>query len=321
MSASILFLMVALPVCLAIVVISAAYFVKGAVAIAHRLSIPEFIVGSVIVAIGTSAPEIAINVSAVLENAGDIVISNIIGSNIVNVGLGIGIAGMLLTFEKARPEYTKTVILGGLGAVALLLNTIFSSSSGIAVMTLPFAMLLIAGFAYFMYKSLAKSSFEDADEGLETKIPLILSGVMVILGAASMAFFSDFSVKYAVALSQYMGIPEAVIGATIIAAGGSLPEVSSCIAAAQIKRPNLILGNIAGSQIFNIFGILGLSGIIRPFVYATYLWIDITILIAMTVILLLCMNSPIPRKYKGQLLISSYAIYTTYLVLIAVQVF
>lgn len=317
MSDSILFLVIALPVCLGIVVVSAGYFVKGAVAVAHRLSVPEFVVGSVIVAVGTSAPEVAINVSAVLEDAGDIVISNIIGSNIVNIGLGIGIAGLMLRFNKARPEYTKTIVFGGLGAVALLINTLVTSNGGSSAMTLPFAMVLIAGFAYFMYRSLTGSELEDDDEEFDTNIPLFLAGIMVVGGAAAMAIFSDFAVGYAVTLSQHIGIPEAVIGATVIAAGGSLPEVSSCIAAARIKRPNLILGNIAGSQIFNILGILGLSGVIGAFTYTTYLWVDIAVLTAMTVILLLCMNTPALRKYKGPLLIASYAAYATYLVCIA----
>lgn len=318
MSDSVLFLAIALPVCLAIVVVSAGYFVKGAVAIAHRLSVPEFIVGSVIVAVGTSAPEVAINISAVLDNAGDIVISNIIGSNIVNVGLGIGIAGMLLTFEKARPEYTKTVILGGLGAVALLINTFVTTKLGLASVSLPFSILLIAAFAYFMYRSLTSSTLEeDDDEEFDLNMPLWRALALVVGGAAAMAVFSDFAVGYAVTLSQFIGIPEAVIGATVIAAGGSLPEVSSCIAAARIKRPNLILGNIAGSQIFNILGILGLSGVISSFTYRSYLWIDIAILIAMTVILILCMIRPGPRKFKGPLLIASYTAYAAYLIYIA----
>lgn len=317
MSDSILLLVTALPICLGIVVVSAGYFVRGAVAIAHRLSVPEFIVGSVIVAVGTSAPEVAINVSAVLDNAGDIVISNIIGSNIVNVGLGIGIAGMLLKFEKARPEYTKTVVLGGLGSLALLFNTVVTSTFGISAIKLPFALLLLLAFAYFMYRSLTGSDLEDNDEEFDTDIALWIAGLMVVGGAAAMAIFSDLAVGYAVTLSQFMGIPEAVVGATVIAAGGSLPEVSSCIAAARIKRPNLILGNIAGSQIFNILGILGLSGVIGTFNYANYLWMDIVILIAMTVILLLCMTRAAPRKYTGPLLVGSYAAYAAYLVFIA----
>ncbi|WGI23425.1 sodium:calcium antiporter [Amylibacter sp. IMCC11727] len=316
MSDSILFLAIALPICLGIVVVSAGFFVKGAVAIAHRLSVPEFIVGSVIVAVGTSAPEVAINVSAVLGEAGDIVISNIIGSNIVNVGLGIGIAGMLMRFEKARPEYTKTVILGLFGAIALLINTFVTTNLSLASVSAPFAWGLLAAFAYFMYRTLTTSDGED-DEDFDVNTPLALAILLVVGGAAAMAFFSDLAVEYAVNLSQFIGIPEAVIGATVIAAGGSLPEVSSCIAAARIKRPNLILGNIAGSQIFNILGILGLSGVISSFTYRGYLWVDIAILIAMTLILLLCMTRPGPRRFKGPLLVASYSAYAAYLIIIA----
>ena len=317
MSNSILFLAIALPVCLTIVVASANFFVKGAVAIAHRLSVPEFIVGAIIIAIGTSAPEIAINVSAVLENAGDIVISNFIGSNIVNVGLGIGIAGMLLKFEKTQPEYSRTVALSGIGAVALLLNTLIASNNGIATMMLPLSYLLLLAFACFMYSSLTSSKPEESEEEFNTEIALWIAALMILIGATAMAIFSNLAVGYAVLLSKLMGIPEAVIGATVIAAGGSLPEVSSCIAAARLKRPNLILGNIAGSQVFNILGILGLSGVIGTFKYAKYLWIDITILIVMTLVLLLCMNRAAPRKFTGPLLFSGYTIYATYLILIA----
>lgn len=317
MSNSILFIAIALPVCLAIVVTSANFFVKGAVAIAQRLSVPEFIVGAIIIAIGTSAPEIAINVSAVLENAGDIVISNIVGSNIVNVGLGIGIAGMLLKFEKTQPAYTRTVALSGIGAGALLLSTLITSNNGTATMMLPFSCLLLLAFACFMYSSLISSKPEDSGEDFYTDIPLWIAALMVLIGAAAMAIFSNLAVGYAVLLSKLMGIPEAVIGATVIAAGGSLPEVSSCIAAARLKRPNLILGNIAGSQVFNILGILGLSGVIGTFKYAKYLWIDITILIVMTLVLLLCMNRAAPRKFTGPLLFSGYTVYAAYLILIA----
>ena len=155
------------------------------------------------------------------------------------------------------------------------------------------------------------------DEEFDANTALWLAVLLVFGGAVAMAFFSDLAVGYAVEISTRLGIPEAVIGATVIAAGGSLPEVSSCIAAARIKRPNLILGNIAGSQIFNILGILGLSGMISSFTYKSYLWVDIGILIVMTLILLLCMNRPGPRKFKGPLLLASYGAYAAYLIIIA----
>ena len=311
---SLLFLVAAIPFCLFIVVTAAAYFVRGAVSIAHRLSVPEFLVGSVIVAVGTSAPEVAINVSAVVEDAGDIVISNIVGSNIVNIALGVGIAGLILSFDRARSEYTRTIVIGLLGAVALLANTLLMQTSPwVSSFTLPFALALLTAFAYFMWTSI-RSADGAEDEEFEADAALIPSILFILLGAGAMAFFSDKAVIYAVELAQIMAIPEAVVGATVIAAGGSLPEVSACIAAARIGRPNLILGNVAGSQIFNILGILGLSGVIGTFTYSTALWVDIAILIGMTLILIACLRRMTLRRFMGPLLVGSYGLYAAYLV-------
>ncbi|WP_069299751.1 sodium:calcium antiporter [Neptunicoccus sediminis] len=312
-----IFLLVALPLCLAVVVISAGFFVKGAVSVAHRLSVPEFLVGSVIVAIGTSAPEMAINISAVLEGAGDIVISNIVGSNIVNIGLGVGIAGFMLSFDRARPEYMKSVFVGLLGTLALLANTLLTNAGMVtSQFSLVYAGAILVAFAYYMYISIRDADGSD-DEEIDASSPLWLAVIFLIGGAAAMALFSDLAVQYAVSLSKIMGISEAVIGATVIAAGGSLPEVSSCIAAARIKRPNLILGNVAGSQIFNILGILGLSGLIRPFDYSTVLWVDMAVLTGMTLILLACIRYFALRRFIGTLLFGSYVCYAGYLVYIS----
>ncbi len=317
MGQSMIFLLLALPLCLAVVVVSAGYFVKGAVAIAQRLSVPEFIVGSVIVAIGTSAPEVAINVSAVLENAGDIVISNIIGSNIVNIGLGIGVAGLLLRFDRARPEYLRSIIVGLFATVALLINTLLSNDGYFSsYFSLAYSLAILAAFAYYMYSSIRSADGSD-DEEYDASTGLWLAVTFVVGGAIAMAYFSDLAVYFAVSLSNRIGISEAVIGATIIAAGGSLPEVSSCIAAARIKRPNLILGNVAGSQIFNILGILGLSGAIKTFHYSTILWVDMAILILMTVILLACIRITVMRRFIGVLLLGAYGCYALYLISIS----
>ncbi len=317
MAHSTLFLALALPVSLMIVVFSANYFLRGAVSIAHTLSLPEFLVGSVIVAVGTSAPEMAINISAALSGAGDIVISNIVGSNIVNLALGIGLAGLIISFDRARKEYTRTIFVGLFGAIALLANTLLTSHlPGLANFSSLFGMALMLAFVMFMYSSIKSSSSEDEEDhgGDLSLLPAIL---LIVGGACAMALASNYAVDVAVELSHRLGIPEAVVGATVIAAGGSLPEVSSCIAAARMKRPNLILGNIAGSQIFNILGILGLSGIIRSFEYSTVLGIDIAILIVMTLITLLCLFYKPLRRFMGPVLVASYVVYAGYLIAIA----
>lgn len=316
LSHSLVFVAIGLPVCLTIVVFSATLFVKGAVSLAHRLSVPEFLVGSVIVAVGTSAPEVAINVSAALEEAGDIVVSNIVGSNIVNVALGVGIAACIMSFDRARSEYIKTALIGGIGAAFLLAVTVMTGEDGTSTFTRLFGGVLLTGFVGFMWWSITTAgSGSEEEDYADVALPLAI--LFILGGAAAMAFFSDRAVLLAVDLAGRIGIPEAVIGATIIAAGGSLPEVSSCIAAARIGRPNLVLGNVAGSQIFNILGILGLSGLITGFTYSTGLWIDVVLLIALTLILISCIRIAAVRPYMGPILVSGYGLYVVYLIAVS----
>ncbi|MEM6618447.1 MAG: sodium:calcium antiporter [Pseudomonadota bacterium] len=317
MGQSTLFLAIVLPVCLAVVVLSAGYFVRGAVAVATRLSVPEFIVGSVIVAVGTSAPEVAINISAALGEAGDIVVSNIVGSNIVNVALGVGIAGCMITFGPLGTAYQRTLLLGLFGTVFLVIYTLVTSAAGVSQFSRLVGALLLASFLIFMWHSIRNPGEDDDEDDLPADMALPLAIVCIVGGAAAMAVCSDLAVRSAVTLASRVGIPEAVIGATIIAAGGSLPEVSSCIAAARIKRPNLILGNIAGSQIFNVLGILGLSGIITSFSFSTQLAADMGILVALTLIMLACLWNARFRPAMGPLLVACYGFYAVYLVTIS----
>lgn len=317
LSNSLLFMALALPVCLAIIVLSAGYFVRGAVSLAHRLSVPEFIVGSIIVAIGTSAPEMAINVFAALEQAGDIVISNIIGSNIVNIALGIGLAACMMSFDRARREYIRTILIGGLGAIAVLAVTLCTAGDGgMSFFSRGVGILLLGAFALFMWHSIRTANGDD-DEEMSPDVSLPVAILLVVLGALSMAFFSDQAVLYAIGLSERIGIPEAVVGATVIAAGGSLPEISACVAAARIGRPNLVLGNIAGSQIFNVLGILGLSGLITGFSFSTVLWIDMAVLLVMTAVLLVCIRFARIRLVMGPVLLVCYGLYAVYLVVLS----
>ena len=170
-----LYLAIALPIPLTIVVVAANFFLRGAVSVAHSLKLPEFLVGSVIVAIGTSAPEVAINVSAALEQQGDIIISNIVGSNIVNVALGVGIAAMILSFDRLRREYVHTLIIGLLGATALLVNTLMTGHAfGRSHFSTLFAAGLMIAFVGFMVHSIRNSS-SDEEEEMPGDVPMGLA--------------------------------------------------------------------------------------------------------------------------------------------------
>ena len=301
------------------VVVCAKIFLNGAVGAAQRFGIPEFIVGSIIVAIGTSAPELAINVAASLQSAGDVIASNIVGSNIVNLGLGIGLAGLLVKYQCPSMAYLKAAVIGLLGTVFLLLVTLISGPSlEVAIFGRAVAIVLFAGFVGFTVWTLRNPDCEDDEEdlsGISQSMSIIIP--YLIVGAIGMSFFANITVINAVDVAAALGIPDVVIGATIIAAGGSLPEVVSCIEAARMKRSNIVIGNIVGSQIFNIFGILGISGLVASFEYSRGIAIDIGFLLVMTVIWLASFKIASVRRVVGPALLGTYLMYACYLVWLA----
>lgn len=303
------------------VVVCAKVFLKGAVGAAQRFGIPEFIVGSIIVAIGTSAPELAINVAASLQSAGDVIASNIVGSNIVNLGLGIGLAGLLVKYQCPTKAYVHAAVIGLFGTVFLLGVALYSGPSPeVALFSRTIAMILFTGFLCFTIWSLRNSHDEGGDEdemsGVSKSMLVIVP--CLILGAVGMSFFADITVTNAVGVATALGIPDVVIGATIIAAGGSLPEVISCIEAARMKRSNIVIGNIVGSQIFNIFGILGISGLVGAFDFSRGIAIDVSFLLVMTFIWLASFRFAAIRRVVGPVLVGTYLLYAAYLVRLAV---
>ncbi len=315
MTADLWFNLAALPASLALLILASDYFLTGAIAIAGRLSLPEFVVGSLIVAVGTSAPEVAINVAAGLEDQGNIVISNLVGSNIVNVCLGIGLAGLFVRYAAIGADYGRAFVMGLAAALALAAWTLLLGAEGQAVIPRLAGLGLLAIFAVYVWRSLMASDAGEPEDDITTPVKsLWLSLLLVFGGAAAMAFLADFAVGRAVNISEYLGIPEAVIGATVIAAGGSLPEIFSCIAAARKGRPNIVLGNIAGSQIFNLVGILGVSAIVADIHYNTTLAIDMGFLILGTVALLALARSAETRRALPFVLLAIYAAYGGYLV-------
>ncbi len=300
------------------VVIAAGVFLSGAVGVASRFGIPEFIVGSVIVAVGTSAPELAINLVASFQNQGDVIISNIVGSNIVNLALGIGIAGLIIRFNKLPRDYLASAWAGLIATAAVLYITYASSNgAGISRLDQSFGFLLFGAFVGFMVVSLM---FSDGDDDEDYEVPdksMLILGAKLMFGSVAMAFLADVTVDNAVSLATLLNIPTAVVGATVIAAGGSLPEVFSCIAAARMGRPRIVFGNIVGSQVFNLLGILGVSGLVGAFTYSTAISTDISILIAITLVMIASFHIATIRRHLGPIMVLSYVLYAGYLVSIS----
>jgi cation:H+ antiporter len=301
------------------VVYAAGVFLSGAVGVANRFGIPEFIVGSLIVAVGTSAPELAINLAASFQSQGDLIISNIVGSNIVNLGLGIGLAGLLIKFDKLPNDYLVSALIGFAAVGAVLVVTLLTANAnGISTIGRAFSFILFGGFVAYTIWSLKYSSADDEEEYEISGRGMPFLAAQLFFGAVAMAVLADVTVDNAVILAGTLGIPTAVVGATVIAAGGSLPEVFACIAAARMGRPKIVVGNIVGSQIFNLLGILGVSGLVGAFTFNSTISVDIAILLAITVVFLLSFQVAAIRRHLGVLMVGSYLGYAAYLISISV---
>ena len=294
---------------------SADFFVKGASSLAKRFRISDITIGCTIVAIGTSAPEMVINAFAAARGEGDIVISNIVGSNIVNICLGLGLAAQLITITGTRRLNRFDIPLGVLGAVLLLVGLWPDPHHPKLPMWLVFLLLPI--FIYYLNDSRKNDEADSEEEEFHILGPL-RTAAMIILGGVGISFFGHMVVKYAVLLAEGLGVPSAVVGATIVAAGGSLPEVAACLAAARHRRPFIALGNVAGSQIFNLFGVLGVSLMISEPEFSASIYVDIGVLLFVSALLVIFLRrqAGITRR-AGLLLISTYGLYLTYLAWVA----
>ncbi len=233
--------------------------VDGASAIARKLNIPEIIIGLTIVACGTSAPEAAVSISSVLHGAAGVGVGNVLGSNVVNIFLILGISALItnLYIQKNTAHYEIPFVV----FVSVLLmfmgwcyGTIYRGG----------ALILFALFlAFLVYLfGLAKKQKNDMPETKNmSSIKMVL---FVILGIAALVFGAKLTVDSAVNIAHALNISERVIGLTVIAFGTSLPELVTCVVAAIKKRSDIVVGNIIGSNIFNVLFVLGLAGLISP---------------------------------------------------------
>lgn len=284
-------------------------FIDGASVLAHRFNIPEIIIGLTIVAMGTSAPELAVTISSVLHGANGVAVGNVLGSNIINIVLVLGILAILapLPIQKKTIKYEipfvifVTIVLMWFGIKYGVINRFCAG----VLSTLFIAFL---GYLYFNTKEEIKKSVKHTTMSI-TKIILYL-----VLGLAVLILGSNTVVKSAVNLANIFHVPNRIIGLTLVAFGTSLPELVTCITALRKKYTDLILGNIIGSNIFNILFVLGLSGLFYPIKFEQAFIIDAVISLCVTILLWLF----VLYKYKltrraGIIFLLCYAGYLVYL--------
>lgn len=294
------------------------WFVEGASSIAKKIKIPSFVIGLTIVAFGTSAPELAVSVTAALKGSNDIAIGNVVGSNIFNtlVVLGMSAAIMPIIVEKGmiKRDYPMSIFVSLLLGV-LAMDTILWKKPGMQIGRGDGIILLLV-FAVYMFMTV-KAGIQNRieDEPVE-ELSLWKSILIAVLGLAGIVLGGDWSVDGAKEIARILGMSEALIGLTIVAIGTSLPELVTSIVAARKGENDIAVGNVIGSNIFNILLILGVSSVIHPMdVSQTYLY-DI----GMLILTMLAVYLPIAKTKKvgrgtGIVMVLCYVVYTGYLIL------
>lgn len=293
-------------------------FVDGASSVAKKMKIPAFVIGLTIVAFGTSAPELAVSITAAVKGSNDIAIGNIVGSNIFNtlVVLGASAAITPIAVDKGmiKKDYPLSIFAAVLLGV-LAMDTVFFKAEAMSLGRVDGIILLIA-FAAFMVMTV-KAGLEGRTEEEESEaMPILKAVVCVVIGLAGIVWGGDLSVEGAKEIARFFGLSEAIIGLTIVAVGTSLPELVTSVIAARKGESDIAVGNVIGSNIFNIFLILGVSSAILPMnVSSTYLY-DIGMLIGVMVLTYL----PIAKTKKvnrtmGIVMVLVYVVYTVYLIM------
>ena len=304
---------------LAGIVFGADTLVAGSVAVARRYRVSDFVIGAAIVGIGTSMPELTVSFLGALQGNAEVAIGNVVGSNIFNV-LGIlGITAIFFPIAVTR-ENRRFEIPFCIGVSVLLTALVFLSGS--PTISRPDGIILLLTFAGFMwysfYRDRKKNQSQSATElESEAKLtPLWLSILKIIGGLALLIISCDMFVDDAVKIARKLGLNDAFISITLIACGTSLPELAASVAAAFKKNTQLALGNIVGSNIFNICLILGLSAQVTPLTSASITPVDYIVMIGAAVVpLLFGMKGKIGR-IGGVLMLGSFIAYTWYLLTI-----
>ncbi len=301
---------------LAGIVFGADFLVAGAVSIAKKYRVSDFVIGAAIVGVGTSMPEFVVSFIGALNGNADVAIGNVVGSNIFNV---LGILGITALFfpiaiDRKNLKFEIPLCIGVSLLLTLLVFNLFNGAP--ASISRIDGLLLLAGFVLFMWYSFARDRKKNATTTVddEKPSPLWLAIIKVVGGLALLITSCDFFVDNAVFIAKSFGVNDAFISLTLIACGTSLPELAASVAAAVKKNTDMALGNIIGSNIFNITLILGLSSQVMPLTSSGITLIDyIVMMVAAILPLLMGVRGRIGRM-SGLFMVACFILYNLYLV-------
>ena len=282
--------------------------VKSSAALAAKLSVSPFLIGITVVSFGTSAPELLVSLNAALQGSTGIAMGNVIGSNITNITLVLGLTILIrpINFDSKRYLFSWLIML-----VSSIMFYGFSFDEIIDPID---GLFFISGLILFISLSIRFRHSSINEEEVEESIHTRMIPLYFILGAAGLYFGSEFLVNSSVVIAKYFGISEFVIGITIVALGTSLPELVTSVIAILKGQSSISIGNLIGSNIFNVFAVLGITSLVKPLgTGEKLLTSDLPIMIGVTLLLgLFLFISRKLRRIEGVLLISIYLIYLAF---------
>ena len=305
----------------ALLIKGADYFVDGSSNIARLLKIPPILIGLTIVALGTSSPEATVSIIAALGGNADVAVGNVVGSNIFNITIVIGVAAFLFPLKVQSETIKKEIPFTLLASIVMLVLMSDIALQGFSsnVLTRSDGIIFLIFLSIFMYyvielglRSRQNATLTQVTENVKWGKNILIT----LIGLAAIIFGGDLVVDNATKIAYSLGMSETLVGLTIIAIGTSLPELVTSISAALKKESEIALGNIVGSNIFNILFVLGASSAITPIAVNDKVFIDVIIMIALTLVLLVFARTGFRvGKREGLMLASAYVIYLVYVIL------
>lgn len=305
---------------LGLILVGANALTDGASAVAKRFGISDLVIGLTIVAMGTSAPELVVSVTAALNDSAELALGNVVGSNIFNILAIVGCTAMVMPISVGKGLMSKElplVILSSLVMWAVASDTLLDGEAANVVSRID-GILLLAFFAIFMRYtfSIAKADSPDAEE--IKPMPMWKAALWILGGLAGLIFGGRYFVDGASGIARSLGVSESVIGLTLVAAGTSLPELATSVVAALKKNPGIAIGNVIGSCLFNVFFIIGTAATIAPLPLGGITQTDLLTLVGASVLLwffgLIIGDRKITRV-EGAFMMLCYIAYTAWLII------
>lgn len=309
---------------LVLLIIGAELLVRGAARLAASFGVPALVVGLTVVAFGTSAPELAVSVKSAWSGQAELAVANVVGSNIFNILFILGLAAVVAPLIVAKQLIRQDVPIMIAVSLMAVLMTMNGSVGKLEASALVFGLLIYTGFLFFQGRKRGSDRADDeVGELIKTARPLWHNLVLVVIGLLLLVMGARWLVSSAVEIASALGVSEAVIGLTIVAAGTSLPEVMTSIVATLKGERDIAIGNVVGSNIFNILCVLGVSALVSPVPLLAgpqLAQIDLPVMLGVAV---LCMpfffTGSIVNRFEGIVFLTVYIAYVWYLVALAVS--